>query len=168
MDTKKCIFFVEDNEFFASTVSNGLKNRMKCDVEVFHTGEDMLAQLDKTPDVIILDYQLDSTVPNAKNGAEILRIALQKYPGLNVIMLTSMEDLKEAVNLLKKGAVDYILKDDVFFENLIKSISNVFEIQELKNEITDLRKKNKAYRKRLVLIFLLMITIVTVLGLILL
>lgn len=168
MNQQKLIYLVDDNELFASTVSNGLKNKMDAEVKVFHTGEEMIDNFEQKPDVIILDFQLNSRVKTAKDGGEILKEILAKDPNLNVIMLTSMEDIKNAVNLLKKGAVDYILKDEVFFDNLINSVENVFEIKDLKNEIAELKKKSKQYRKRVVIVFVSLVAIVTILGILLL
>ena len=168
MNQKKIIYLIDDNELFASTVSNGLKNKLDAEVKVFHTGEEMLENFEDKPDVIILDYQLNSAVKTAKDGEEILKEIMVKNPNQNVIMLTSMEDIKKAVNLLKKGAVDYILKDEVFFDNLLNSVENVFEIKDLKNEIADLKKKSSQYRKRVVIVFISLVAIVTILGILLL
>lgn len=168
MSQPKLIYLIDDNELFASTVSNGLKTQLNADVRVFSTGEEMLENLDSKPDVIILDFQLDSQVKTAKDGGEILKELMAIDPDLNVIMLTSMEDLKSAVNLLKKGAVDYILKDEVFFDNLLNSIKNVFEIKDLKNEIAELKEKSRQYKKRVIVVFVTLVAIVTLLGIVLL
>ncbi len=168
MNQQKLIYLVDDNELFASTVSNGLKNKMDAEVKVFHTGEEMLDNFEAKPDVIILDFQLNSRIKTAKDGGKILKEILARDPNLNVIMLTSMEDIKNAVTLLKKGAIDYILKDEVFFDNLINSVENVFEIKDLRNEISELKKKSKQYRKRVFIVFVSLVTIVTILGILLL
>jgi len=168
MKAKKNIFLIDDNELFAATVSNGLQEKLDAKVTIFYTGEAMLERLSENPDVIILDFQLDSFNKNAKDGGEILKEIMTKAPAQNVIMLTSMEDLKSAVSLLKKGAVDYILKDEVFFDNLLNSVKNVFEIRDLRNEIAELKYKSRQYRKRVILVFAALITVVAILGILLL
>jgi len=168
MKEEKHIFLIDDNELFAATVSNGLKEKLGARVSLFYTGEAMLEKLSENPDVIILDFQLDSQDKTAKDGGEILKEIMIHAPAQNVIMLTSMEDLKNAVSLLKKGAVDYILKDEVFFDNLLNSIKNVFEIRDLKNEIADLKYKSRQYRKRVIVVFAALITVVAILGILLL
>ncbi|MBU2649652.1 MAG: response regulator [Bacteroidetes bacterium] len=168
MKEQKHIFLIDDNELFAATVCNGLKEKLGARVSVFYTGEAMLEKLSENPDVIILDFQLDSHDKNAKDGGEILKEIMIKAPSQNVIMLTSMEDLKNAVSLLKKGAVDYILKDEVFFDNLLNSVKNVFEIRDLRNEIAELKYKSRQYRKRVIIVFAALIAVVAILGILLL
>jgi len=164
MSEKKKIFLIDDNELFASTVSAGLQGKLDCSIQVFHTGEDMLEELDEKPDVIILDFQLDSQIKTAKDGMCILKDIMQLAPELNVIMLTTMEDMKNAVDLVKVGAVDYIVKDDTFFDNLVKSVQKVFEIQGLKKELSSLHEKSKKQRKHTLIVVGLLVVVVVILG----
>jgi len=157
-DKQKLIFIVEDNEMFAETVKLGLENTSDLKVNVFYTGEKMLSHLvdsGETPDVVVLDFFLNSTVAEAKNGDEIL-IEFRKFyrdkgqiPP-SVVMLTASKDINSAVSLLKKGAKDYIIKDDSFFNNLSKSISTIFELQKIKEESKMHKNKAETYKKGLI------------------
>ncbi len=60
------------------------------------------------PDIILCDYKL----PNY-DGLRALQHAVQNYPDIPVIMVTGMLSDVEAVELLKAGARDYILKDSL-------------------------------------------------------
>lgn len=142
------VFLVEDNEMFARTLSMALENTGKYTVSIFHTGESMFEKMKETPSVIILDFNLDSDVPGAADGSEVLKMIRQKDPSIPVIMLTSQQDIMQAVNLLKKGATDYILKNDSFFDKLMVSLNQIMEIRMLKNELQSIRKSNALYRKR--------------------
>ncbi len=156
-NNSRLLFIVEDNEMFAETVKLGLENTPNTEVKVFYTGEKMLSHIadgGKSPDVVILDFFLNSTVTEAKNGDDIL-IEFRKFyrdkgqiPP-SVIMLTASKDINSAVTLLKKGAKDYIIKDDSFFNNLSKSISTIFELQKIKGESKLHKKKADQYKKGL-------------------
>jgi len=156
-DNSRLLFIVEDNEMFAETVKLGLENTPNTEVKVFYTGEDMLSYIeakDETPDVVILDFFLNSSVPEAKNGDEILIAFRKHYRSKNqippsVVMLTASKDINSAVTLLKKGAKDYIIKDDSFFNNLSKSIGTIFELQKIKGESKLHKKKADQYKKGL-------------------
>lgn len=159
MDTKEIIFLVEDNRTFSLLTQKKLENEFGATVRAFGTGEKMLEYLDSnpndTPSIIILDYYLNSEVEDAKNGEEILELLKarkkqDKLPKkLPIIILTAANELKMAVNLLQAGAVDYILKDDVFYNNLSKTIQNIQSIRNYQAEIEIHRAKASAYRKRI-------------------
>jgi len=151
---------VEDNTIFAETVKSGLENELDFEVRHFSTGEEMLSYLTNNPyvlpEIFIQDYYLDSIVATAKNGGEILQELVQRYKqkkmveDLRVIMLTSSDEIRRAIELLKKGATDYILKDEVFFDNLKKTILNVLKMKELKAERKHFKEQAESYRKRLI------------------
>ncbi|MBK9291160.1 MAG: response regulator [Bacteroidetes bacterium] len=161
MEIKEIIYLVEDNKAFGLLTQKKLEKEFGCQVKHFGTGEEMLEFLDNNPDqqpgIIILDYYLNSMVETARNGEEILeelklRKKNNKIPRkLPIIMLTAANELKMAVNLLQAGAVDYILKDDVFIENLSKTIHNIRNLRNYEAEIESHKAKAKAYRKRIII-----------------
>ena len=157
-NTLRLLYIVEDNEMFAETVKLGLENTPNTTVKVFYTGEKMLAHLvekKETPDVVILDFFLNSSVTDAKNGDLILTEFRKYYRekgqiAPSVIMLTASKDINSAVSLLKKGAKDYIIKDDSFFNNLSKSIATIFELRKIKEESKKHKNTAEKYKKGLI------------------
>ncbi len=154
----KNIYLVEDNELFAQTVKMGLSREEDLTVTIFGTGEELLDYLDNrkgVPDIIVLDYLLNSFDRHAKNGAQILELLRLKYKDriscAPIIMLSSSTDVKEAVDLLKKGAKDYILKDEAFLDNLTKSINNIIELKQLRMEMGNYKSQVHALKKRLII-----------------
>jgi len=57
-------------------------------------------------DVILLDISMPEM-----SGLELLRILHEQYPEIQVIMLTMFQDFSYAVESMRNGAVDYLLKD---------------------------------------------------------
>lgn len=98
-------FIVEDDAFYAELVKNVLKNESYENVTIFHNGEDCLANIDQQPDIVILDYMLGQM-----SGLHILRKIKEKYPKIQVILLSGQDQMQIAVNAVKIGAVDYIEK----------------------------------------------------------
>lgn len=70
-----------------------------------------------------------------------------------------MNNMEEAVSLIRHGAVDFISKDDYFFENLKKALDNVFKVKGLVKEVGHLRKNIKRMRLRIfiILVFILLV-----------
>jgi DNA-binding response OmpR family regulator len=121
MENKK-IFVVDDDAMYATMLADHLEEK-GFTAKAFATGEDCLAHLDEAPDFIILDYYLDSEVPGAKNGLEILQEIKKKDEDVRVIMLSSQEHYGVALQTLAKGAIYYVIKDLQSF----KEIDNLLE-----------------------------------------
>lgn len=82
-DIIKKIFIVDDDEMMAEALSDYLTRKVQHSVLIFNTGEDCLLHLDKNPDVIVLDYFLNSMDKNAANGLQILEELRKKNNGQN-------------------------------------------------------------------------------------
>ncbi len=123
MENKK-IFVVDDDTMYATMLADHLTEQ-GFEVETFATGEDCLASLDSEPGVIILDYYLDSEVPDAKNGLEILKEIKKADEDLKVVMLSSQEHYGIALQTLAKGAIYYVIKDLQSFKEIDKLLEGM-------------------------------------------
>ena len=56
-------------------------------------------------DAILLDMDMPVV-----HGREVLEYVKEKHPGIEVIVITGVEDVQLAVESMKRGAYDYILK----------------------------------------------------------
>jgi len=82
---------------------------------------------------------LDLTMPHL-TGEELLPEVTAKYPDLPVIVCTGANDVETAVNCMKAGAFDYIVKP--FEENrLIPSVRRALEMRELRQEFTSFKDR---------------------------
>ena len=148
------IFIVEDNEMFAEAlrVSLEIQGYTVCS---FRSGEQMISSWEEDPDIILLDYYIESPNGVAMNGDKILRFIRRISKSLPVVMLTSNSDIGEATSILKEGAVDFILKDEDFHVHLEKSILQILEASKLRREMAMNKVKIKKYRQRFLVICLL-------------
>lgn len=98
---------VEDDLADAALVENALhKDGLNFSVERVETGEDYIRALDHgAPDVILSDYALPSF-----DGYTALSIAQKKYPDVPFIFVTGTMGEEVAIETLKSGATDYVLK----------------------------------------------------------
>ncbi len=156
---------VEDNDFFAKTLAIFLRNK-GYEVQTFASGEEMISSWEEDPDIILLDYYIETRQGVAMNGDKILHFIRRISKNLPVVILTSNEDISEATTMLKKGAVDYILKDNELQHNLEKTLVQILEARQLRQEISENRLKIKKYRQRFVIICLVLaLAAVTILWL---
>jgi CheY-like chemotaxis protein len=124
-NAKKTVFVVDDDKMFATMLADHLEALDIYTVKTFATGEDCLNSLDERPDAIILDYYLDSAVPDALNGLEILKRIKSVDPDLKVVMLSSQEHYGVALQTIVKGALYYIIKDIQSFKEIERLLEEI-------------------------------------------
>lgn len=82
---------------------------------------------------------LDLTMPHI-SGIELLKFIVTEYPEIPVIVITAIKEIDTAIECIKIGAFDYLVKP-VEKNKLITSIHKAIEIHRLKEEISDLKKR---------------------------
>lgn len=131
------IFLVDDDELFMTSLKDQVKKMFKFEtkIQTFSTGEGCLNNFQTPPDVIILDYFLNSNYPDAMNGLKVLKKIMEINPETKVIMLSAQDKMEVAVNLIKFGAYDYILKDDKVFLRLKFVVNNAVSALKVAKEL---------------------------------
>jgi len=111
------VLLVDNEREFVAIMSRRLTSR-NCSVTSAHNGKDALAQLeeDKDIEVVILDVKMPGL-----DGIETLKLIKEKWPLVEVIMLTGHSTIDSAINTIKLGAYDYILKP-IEMEELVSKI----------------------------------------------
>ncbi len=77
-------------------------------------------------DLIISDIKMPEM-----SGMTLLEKVKKNYPDIEVILMTAFGDVSNAVEAIKKGATDYILKP-INYEELIRAVNKVEEFKRLK------------------------------------
>jgi serine phosphatase RsbU (regulator of sigma subunit)/DNA-binding NarL/FixJ family response regulator len=128
------IFIVDDNKTFALTLQSAIENAFdtkNIKVLPFETGENCMAKFNEIlPELVILDYILNSKSPDAADGHAVLEKIKARSPETSVIMLTSNNSLDIALESFRQGASDYVVKTDFEFREIKKSITRIFANQE--------------------------------------
>ena len=118
----KKIFIVDDDEMLTEALSDYLTRDTNHDISVFHTGEEFIEHINEKPDVVILDFYLNTVQKDAANGLEILESIRKHLNETRVIMLSSQESYVTAAKTIQKGALQYIIKDEDAFKKIANSI----------------------------------------------
>lgn len=105
------------------------------DIETYHTGDEAIKNLVVQPDLIILDYHLDSIDATAMNGLQVLKKIKEKFPNTPVIFLSGQEKAEIAANTMKYGAWDYVVKNESAFHRLEILVSNILGQIDLKKNL---------------------------------
>jgi DNA-binding NarL/FixJ family response regulator len=120
--TAKKIFIIDDDEMLTMALSDYLTRSVSHDIQVYHTGEEALKRLDEEPDVVVLDFHLNTVNQSAANGLEILKQIRKQMPNVRVIMLSSQESYGKAAQTIQKGAENYVIKGEKSFHQILELI----------------------------------------------
>lgn len=137
------IFVVEDDKILARRMSYELELNPDFEVTVFYEGDNFIKHIkEECPDAITLDYLLpDST------GSEILKKILDFNPSIPVLIVSGQKDVLTAINLLKEGAYDYLVKTDDMIKKLRNIMVNIREKVLLERKVDVLEKEvGRKYR----------------------
>jgi CheY-like chemotaxis protein len=114
--TNPLIFVVEDNQIYNKLVVSYLKTNKFTNVEAYLTGEEVLKNMHKNPDIVIQDYLLDGMT-----GIEVLIKAKKICPNVEFIFLSGNDNIDIAINSMKYGAYNYIVKDQMALQKTIQT-----------------------------------------------
>jgi len=129
------LFLVDDDAVFLNSLKIQFLNEADFDIETYETGELCLENLDKNPDVIILDYHLDGVTKNAMNGLKTLDTIKKTKPEIPVIILSSQDKIEVAVKCMHHKAIDYVVKSETAFFRLQKIISSIYKYKKMEKEL---------------------------------
>lgn len=128
------IFIVEDNRLYAEVLRKQLVDN-QYEVFLFQTGQGCIDSLDLKPDIVTLDFSLPDL-----SGHEVLKTIKSKVPQAQVIVISAQESINTAIELMKEGAYDYIVKSYDTNDKLKHVIRNIYQSHQLKEE--NIRLKN--------------------------
>jgi two-component system response regulator AtoC len=130
------IFIVEDDPWYGQLLKYHLSLNPDYEVTIYSTANDCLNNLYQKPDVICIDFGLpDMTGDKLFNRIKSLN---NKTP---VVVISGQEEVSVAVNLLKAGVSDYIIKDDNSKNLLWNAILKIKENAGLKKEVEELKEQ---------------------------
>lgn len=116
------IFVVEDDILYLTLITKELEKMGYTNIISYNTGKEAIHNLDTKPDIALLDYFLEKDF----TGMDVLKKITKRFPETQVIFLTASDDVNIAVDTMRNGAYDYIVKGDTAFiriRHLLKKIS---------------------------------------------
>ena len=123
------ILIVDDEKNTLKMLSQGLKMR-GYQALTAASGEEALKQATKTDvDLVLLDIRME----NGMDGIQTLVKLRERYPELNVVMMSAQQDIEIAVKTMELGAKRYITKP-IGIDKLLSSVQPFLEISRLSQE----------------------------------
>lgn len=116
----KKVFIVDDDEMMSMALEDHLTRNSLHEVHTFTTGEECIKNLRLMPDIIILDYNLNSVEKEAANGMKILEAIKKLNREIPVILFSAQDAYSVALQSINKGATQYVIKDENAFDNILE------------------------------------------------
>ena len=102
----KISILVVDDELVIRESLHGWLKKSGYRVDTAEGGSSALAMCEKTPyDLLFLDIMMP-----VMSGIEVLEVVKEDYPQTLVVMITAYGSVETAVQAMKRGAVDYLMK----------------------------------------------------------
>ena len=137
------ILVAEDKENLCRLIETTL-TEVGYDVTIALGGDAAIHEIQKHPfDLIISDMRM----PGA-GGSQVFREARAQSYQPDVILMTAFADAREAVQMMKDGAADYIVKDNILDELPVR-VRQVLERRKLRQESTVLKGRIENLREQI-------------------
>jgi two-component system OmpR family response regulator len=132
LEDVRYMFIIDDDPVQTEMIKDYVGDRYVFDLLTFENGEVAMPKvLELKPEIIILDYHLNSNVPSAKNGIEVLKEIKKVSPTSKVIMFSGQDNINIALESMRNGAYDYIIKGETAFNKIENTVNRLGEVHRL-------------------------------------
>lgn len=138
------ILHLEDNTPDAELIHNRIrKEGIECSIKLVSNRQQFYKEVDEGKiDIILCDYSIPSY-----SGIEALALAKEKLPNVPFIFVSGTIGEERAVDSLKRGATDYIIKDNLvrLVPAIIRAIKEAEDKREIKRAEDELKKSDERF-----------------------
>ena len=134
------LLLVDDDSLFARVFQDSLLKARGIDFKVVRRTrvEEALAAIKAGPpfDIVVTDYVLPDS-----NGLEFcLQLSQMEHP-VPVVMISSTKDVKLAVEVMKLGVEDFLIKDQLHEGHFPRTLVNILDRIRVKNQMHSVEKR---------------------------
>jgi CheY-like chemotaxis protein len=141
------LLFIDDDPSYMAVAQHLLSKYQgrKFTIQWKQDGASALEFLKAGPaiDMLLIDYYLPEM-----NGLEVTRAIREAQIEIPIIFLTSNRDFRLAIEVMKYGVEDYIVKDEAVDTVLPRTILNILDRVSLKQRIAEQRKADLILQKK--------------------
>ena len=145
---KGCILVVDDNKNVLSALRILLESYFQ-KVILLNSPNTLVSQLsDNHPDVVLLDMNFSAGINSGNEGLYWLSEIKKFDAELPVVLFTAYADIDLAVNALKQGASDFVVKP---WDNarLVATLQSAYSLRQSRKEVKQLREKQTVINREL-------------------
>jgi two-component system response regulator AtoC len=136
MEIPFTIFIVEDDPWYGQLLHYHLSLNPVDQVHLWTSGQECLQHMHLQPDVVTIDFSLPDV-----NGDKLLLQLKERWPEVPVIVISAQSKIATAVQLLKLGATDYLIKDDNTKDLLWNAVQRLRTTSDLRAQVKRLENQ---------------------------
>lgn len=134
LENVRYMFIIDDDPVQVEMIKDYLGERYIFELKVYENGETAMKDVESLkPEIVILDYHLNSANPTAKNGVEVLKEIKIINPATKVIMFSAQDNIDIALESMRNGAYDYIIKGETAFNKMENTVNRLGEMHKLES-----------------------------------
>ena len=127
---KKLVFIIEDDLAQQKLLQVHFEKALgSCEVRCFSNPELMIPHLSEKPFAVVLDHFFND---QTKTGLDYLTLLKKKYPSIPIIYYTTLNDDTIKAQVMKSGAIQYIIKDMASLVRLRTALDTIHEMENKK------------------------------------
>ncbi len=127
------VLIIDDDRDVLTTARMFLKHHFEAVKTSVHPSEAFDLMDSFRPDVVLLDMNFQRGENSGKEGLSALQRLMEKDPSLKVILLTAYGDINLAVEAIKAGGADFVVKPWAN-EKLLTTIQNALKLRQAEKE----------------------------------
>jgi len=136
------ILIVDDDAYVALSLKMYLEQHFD-EVTTIHQPDKIPSELQKLDvDVVLLDMNFQQGESSGKEGMKWLKKIVELSPDTSVILMTAYGDINLAVEAIKEGASDFLIKPWQN-EKLLATVNTAYKLNQEKRTVKHLRSKQK-------------------------
>jgi DNA-binding NtrC family response regulator len=125
------IYLVDDDMFCLNIYEQQVKNFGFKYVRTFSSGSECLGSLESDkPDLVFLDHDMDDM-----KGLDVLKIIKKQFPNTYVVMLSGQDNIYIAIDAVKSGAFEYIVKGEQDMEKITNVLDKISHIKNILQKV---------------------------------
>jgi DNA-binding NtrC family response regulator len=142
------ILLVDDDAGYANVIRHLLKpfQDKRFEISWISDTSKVIAQLKSSSrvDLVLMDYFLQNG-----NGLECIKKIFEEKIEIPIILLTSNKDFRIAIEAMKYGVEDYLIKEEAVDTMLPRTIINVLERVQLNKKLLNIEKEKLITQKKM-------------------
>ena len=142
------VYIIDDDPVFAEVLKFFLLDQGFTNVKTFGTGKEYINNLYKLPKLVLVDYTMTDS-----DGKELLQETLSFDSDIIVVVISSQKSVEAAVETMRIGAFDYLVKDGDLKNRLNQLFDVIYKLS------IRVEKMQKRQRKKIIAVCLAIVII---------
>ncbi len=134
---KRKVFLIEDNRTEGMLLKLSLNSIENVEITTFSKGKELLENLTKNPDIVIVDVMLPDI-----SGYELIKIIKEYDANIRMVVVSAQKDLELIAKIQELGVYNYLVKSEACIQYLHQVIEDLLIVMEHKETGTELKNKN--------------------------